>query len=218
MFQISLQYNFLYSETLASAFLLEQFCGPHTPLGLLHRSLLTSILKGYILLNIAFWVDSSFLSFKTFFRRYVSSPWPSHFCRRNLQSSEPWLPHTLFGVSLATFIFCLFGSGLGLVVTLSSVYSSSVMVKGFFEFFFLEVLEPVSLCMPQIWGFFSQTFFQIFFPAHVLFSLWDTDDTNVGAFLPSHRPLSVCSLMSKTDHSYWLAFQFTHLSSVISNL
>ena len=31
-----------------------------------------------------------------------------------------------------------------LVVELSSVYSSSVMVKDFFEFFFLEVLEPES--------------------------------------------------------------------------
>ena len=101
---------------------------------------------------------------------------------------------------------------LGLVEDLSSVYSSSIMVKGFFELFFLEVLVPISLCMPQIWGFSSRTFVPIFFPVHVLFSRWDTDDTNVGAFSLSHRPLSVCSLMSGTDPSYWLSFQLTHRS------
>ena len=105
IFQISLQYNFLYSEKLPSAFLLEQLCWPQIPSGLLYQSFLTFTLKRYILLNIAFWVDSSFLSFKTFFRCYVSSSWPSRFCRWNLQSPEPWLPYTLFGVSLATFIF-----------------------------------------------------------------------------------------------------------------
>lgn len=72
---------------------------------------------------------------------------------------------------------------------MSSVYNSSVMVKDFFlSFSSWRVLEPVSLGMPQSWGFSGKYFFKYFFLHHVLFHLWDTDGTNVGAFLLSQRP------------------------------
>lgn len=57
-----------------------------------------------------------------------------------------------------------------LVMELSSVYSSSVMVKDFFEFFFLEVLEPVKLRVcPRVGIFQANIFSNIFFLHHVLF-------------------------------------------------
>ena len=101
--------------------------------------------------------------------------------------------HVIWGLSgYLHFFVCFLGLVSSLVMELSSVYSSSVMVKDFFEFFFLEVLEPESLCTPQSWGFFSQILFQIFFPVPVLFPLWGSDGASVAAvLLPAD--LGVCA-------------------------
>ena len=101
--------------------------------------------------------------------------------------------HVIWGLSgYLHFFVCFLVLVSSLVMELSSVYSSSVMVKDFFEFFFLEVLEPESLCTPQSWGFFSQILFQIFFPVPVLFPLWGSDGASVAAVLLS-ADLGVCA-------------------------
>lgn len=122
MFQISLQYNFFYSEKLVSAFLLEQFCWPQIPLGHLYQYLLTFILKRYTLLNIAFWVDSSFLSFKTFLDvMSVPSGLPIFVDEIFSHLNHDFLTHCLGSLWLPSFSVRLV-LVLGLVEDLSSDY------------------------------------------------------------------------------------------------
>lgn len=125
-------------------------------------------------------------------------------------SGSPWPPS--FSVCVCSILVS------SLVMELSSVYSSSIMVKDFFEFFFLEVLEPVSLGMPLSWGFFSQIFFRIFFPCTVSFFLSGTLMARMldPFYCPTDLWGSACWCPEQI--SYRLAFQLTHLSSVISDL
>lgn len=111
-----------------------------------------------------------------------------------------------FSGYLHSFVCLVWGFSLGKVLSL--IFSHSIfvcLVKDFFEFIFSEILEPVSLYLPQIWELFSQYFFKYFFCTMFFFpSFWDSDYMNVGAFLLSHWPLRFCSLFLHVWCSEWI--------------